>query len=326
MPLGEFDVIRRYFQRDQHRPDLVLGIGDDCALVDLVEDNSYLALTVDTLVADNHFPADASAADIASRSLCVNLSDLAAMGAKPLWFTLSLSLPEVNESWLTAFSEGLFAVADRFDCQLVGGDTTRGPLSITVQMQGSVSVNHYLTRSEAQAGDHIFVTGTLGDGAAALAMIRKRLTMNDRETDYLYQRFYQPEPQLAAAQKLLGISRAAIDISDGLLADLSHIASASQVAMAIDIDCLPLSPVLHKLYQQEPQQVRQWALAGGDDYQLAFTVPKTKLSIVRKMITTEELIATEIGIVKAGEGVECHLRGTPYTYSFDKGYQHFVST
>jgi thiamine-monophosphate kinase len=324
MPLGEFDIIKQYFQRDKKQPGVVLGIGDDCALVDLTA-NTYLALTVDTLVAGNHFPADAAAADIASRSLCVNLSDLAAMGAKPLWFTLSLSLPEANESWLAEFSRGLFAVADRFDCQLVGGDTTRGPLSVTIQAHGSVPIDRYLTRAGAQIGDRLFVTGSLGDGAAALAMIRNELALNEQQANYLYRRFYQPEPQLLAAQKLLGISCTAIDISDGLLADLGHIASASQVAMVVDVDHLPLSPTLHMLYQRQPQRVQQWALAGGDDYQLAFTVATAKLPVVKELIATGELEATEIGIVKSGQGVECRLKGNAYHCDFEKGYQHFVS-
>ena len=325
MPLGEFDIIKQYFQRDKSQPGVALGIGDDCALVGFT-DNKYLALTVDTLVTDNHFPANAAAADIASRALCVNLSDLAAMGATPLWFTLSLSLPAADQVWLAEFSRGLFAVADRFHCQLVGGDTTRGPLSITIQAQGSVPIDHYLTRAGAQIGDRIFVTGSLGDGAAALAMIRSQLTLDEQQADYLYRRFYQPEPQLMAAQKLLGISRTAIDISDGLLADLGHIASASQVAMVIDIDHLPLSPVLHRLYQQQPQRVQQWALTGGDDYQLAFTVPTEKLPVVKELIATGELEATEIGVVTSGRGVECRLKGKVYHYDFEKGYQHFVST
>ena len=323
MSLGEFDIIRRYFQRDKLQSGVILGIGDDCAVVHLTKKNTGLAMTVDTLVAGKHFPADATAADIASRSLCVNLSDLAAMGAIPQWFTLSLSLPEANESWLAEFSQSLFAVADHFNCELVGGDTTCGPLSITIQAQGSVPIDSYLKRSGAQMGDHIFVTGSLGDGAAALAMLRNRLTVNNRESDYLYRRFYRPEPQLAAAQKLLGLSCTAIDISDGLLADLGHIASASQVAMVIDIDCLPLSPVLKMLYPQQPQRVQQWALAGGDDYQLAFTVPKKKLSAIKQLISTGELQATKIGIVKAGRGIECRLQGKPHPCDFEQGFQHF---
>ena len=323
MSLGEFDIIKRYFQRDKRQSGVILGVGDDCAVVHLTEKNTCLAMTVDTLVAGRHFPADAGAADIASRSLCVNLSDLAAMGATPLWFTLSLSLPEANESWLAEFSRSLFAVADHFNCALVGGDTTRGPLSITIQALGSVPVDDYLKRSGAQAGDHLFVTGSLGDGAAALAMLCNRLTVDNRAADYLYRRFYRPEPQLAAARKLLGLSHTAIDISDGLLADLGHIASASQVAMVIDIDYLPLSPVLKMLYQQQPQRVQQWALAGGDDYQLAFTVPKEKLLAIKQLISANELQATEIGIVKAGKGVECRLQGKPYLCDFESGFQHF---
>ncbi len=319
--MHEFELIRRFFQRPEapEGPGVVLGIGDDCALLQPAQ-GQQLALSVDTLVADVHFPADADPAEIAQRALRVNLSDLAAMGASPRWFTLALTLPEADEHWLRAFGAGLFVAADAYGCTLVGGDTTAGPLSITVQVMGEVAPARALRRDGAGIGDYVLVTHCLGDGAGGLAAVRGELDLPEAELAYLRARYYRPEPRLAEAQRLLGLASAALDISDGLVADLGHICAASDVAAQIDVETLPLSPALLAL--DDRARVRDWALTGGDDYELCFTVPEARMPEVGLMIARGELNATVVGQLVTGTGVHCLLDGEPYTLE-DTGYKHF---
>ncbi len=320
--MNEFELIRQFFLREQaENPPVgvVLGIGDDCALLQPLPDKQ-LAVSVDTLVADVHFPANADPEQIAERALRVNLSDLAAMGADPQWFTLALTLPKVDESWLRSFSRGLFRVAREFNCALVGGDTTAGPLSITVQVMGAVTPYLAMRRDGANPGDYVMVTHCLGDGAAGLAVIQDRLHLAAEHETYLRDRFYRPQPRLYEAGLLRGLASAALDISDGLVADLEHICAASDLAAVIDVENLPLSPALQAM--NDLDQVRHWALAGGDDYELCFTVAPEKLPEVAMLIAQGKLVATVIGEMFPGRGVSCELQGEPFKLT-RQGYQHF---
>ncbi len=326
--MHEFELIQRYFSRAPHGEGVMLGVGDDAALLQ-VPPGQTLAVSVDTLVAGVHFPADAPAQEIAQRALRVNLSDLAAMGAKPAWFTLALTLPEVNEPWLADFSRGLYAAADEFSCALVGGDTTAGPLSVTVQVMGFVSAERALRRSGAGVGDTVFVTHCLGDGAAGLAVVEGKMlqgatALDENHKAYLRQRFYRPQPRVREGQLLAGLASAAQDISDGLLADLGHICNASGVGAELELTSLPLSPALQAL--NDSSQVLPWALSGGDDYELCFTLPAARLAQLNKMITGGLLQATAIGKIVAGSGVRCLSSGQPVTFDARKytdGYRHF---
>lgn len=319
MAIGEFDLIKCYFERSASSAGVELGIGDDCALLD-VPAGKHLAVSMDTLVAGVHFPADASSRLIAERALRVNLSDLAAMGAEPLWFTLGLTLPEPNPDWLENFSVGLFAAADEFNCVLVGGDTTRGPLSMTLQVHGAVDSKNALRRSGARIGDLVCVTGCLGDGAAALAVIQDKLWPGEDAREYLLDRFYRPRPQLAEGQLLLGVASAALDISDGLIADLGHICECSNVGAIVDIERLPLSSAMRA--NVSVMQANTWALAGGDDYQLCFTLPPAKQLALQTLIDSGQLQATIVGEIVSGSGVICRSEGVEVNLSAT-GYNHF---
>lgn len=320
--LTEFQLIRQFFQREQAEnphAGVVLGIGDDCALLQIPA-GQQLAVSVDTLVADVHFPATADAENIAERSLRVNLSDLAAMGAEPLWFTLALTLPAVDEEWLRSFSRGLFRAAREFNIALVGGDTTSGPLSITLQVMGSVAPARAMRRDGASPGDYVLVTNYLGDGAAALAVIQNRVQLAAEHESYLRARFYQPQPRIAEAKLINEFASAALDISDGLVADLGHICSASDLAAVIDVENLPLSPAL--LAFEDLDQARRWALSGGDDYELCFTVAPEHMPEIAMLIAQGKLQVTVIGELVTGSGVHCELDGKPFELA-QSGYQHF---
>jgi thiamine-monophosphate kinase len=249
----------------------------------------------DTLVEGVHFPVDATARQIGTRALCVNLSDMAAMGAQPRWFTLALTLPEekANSHWLADFSAGIAEIAGQFDIALVGGDTTSGPLTVSLTLLGEVPVEDSLQRSGAKVGDSVFVTGTLGDGAAGLKAISSNLD-SYINSDRLLQRFYAPQPQIKTAIKLRGIASACIDISDGLVADLGHICRASHVAATISTQQVPIAADVREL---APKDCIDWALFGGDDYQICFTVNADKLDAVEQLINSDELHASKIGII-----------------------------
>jgi len=273
---------------------VALGIGDDAALLNMPADQQLVVAT-DTLVESVHFPPQASAEHIATRALCVNLSDMAAMGARPRWFTLALTLPATMAStqWLESFSRGLATVAEQYDIALVGGDTTAGPLTISLTLLAEVPVSQSLRRDGAKPGDTLYVTGTLGDGAAALEIInRGDLAHSER----LLTRFYQPQPQIEAGIRLRNVASACIDISDGLIADLGHICKASGVRSDIQTELLPIHQELHQLW---PQQAVDWALSGGDDYQLCFTVPQSRCEIVNQWIDAGEFDATMVGQILA---------------------------
>jgi thiamine-monophosphate kinase len=319
---SEFQLIQQFFQREQAEQPaegVLLGIGDDCALLQIPA-GKQLAVSVDTLVADVHFPRDADPELIAERALRTNLSDLAAMGADPLWFTLALTLPEANEDWLRSFSRGLFKCARAYGIALVGGDTTSGPLSITIQVMGATQPQHTLRRDGANIGDFVLVTNFVGDGAAALAAIQNTQQFTDEHTDYLQQRFYRPTPRLAESALIRELASSALDISDGLVADLQHICDASDLGAVIDVENLPLSPALKSL--NNDAQAYQWALSGGDDYELCFTVQPEKMADIAMLIAQGELQATVIGEMIAGGKVICEYEGAPFKVA-TTGYQHF---
>ncbi len=286
---------------------MTLGVGDDAAILS-VPDGCDLVTSVDTLVEGVHFPGDAFPEDIGYRSVAVAASDLAAMGARPLAMTLALTVPEADDLWLRAFSEGVGQASAAFRLPLVGGDTTRGPCVISVQVFGVVERGGALLRGGARPGDEVFVSGTPGDAAAGLAVLQSRWQAEPAHCEYLLDRYYRPTPRLALGEQLAGIASAAIDVSDGLLQDLGHIAAASGCAIEMDVADLPLSPALRSHPDREQQLA--WALAGGDDYELCITVPA-------ELEPPAEF--TRIGRVHEGEGVRCE--GAPATEQV--GYTHF---
>jgi thiamine-monophosphate kinase len=318
MPLSEFDIIERFFQRPgRSRDDVLLGIGDDAALLAVPCDRE-LAVAVDTLVAGRHFPPATRAFDIGHKALAVNLSDLAAMGAEPTWATLALTLPEVDEAWLQEFADGFFALADRHGVQLVGGDTTRGPLSVTVQVLGSVPKGRALRRDGARPGQCIFVTGTLGDAACALSQMQA----GEQVAPRLLERLNRPEPRVAFGRGLAAVGSAAIDISDGLLADLGHVVTASNCGATLWVDRLPLSPLLTA--QVPSAQVLISQLTGGDDYELCFCVEPTKVAALQALARDCALAVTEVGVIEPQPGVRCrHDDGSGYQPGV-RGFDHFA--
>lgn len=324
---SEFQLIQQFFQREQaEHPSagVVLGIGDDCALLQ-IPPGKLLAVSVDTLVADVHFPADAAPELIAERALRTNLSDLAAMGADPLWFTLALTLPQADEDWLRAFSRGLFNCAREYGIALVGGDTTSGPLAITIQVMGACQPQHSLRRDGANVGDFVLVTNCVGDGAAALASIQQQYSFTDEHSAYLHDRFYRPVPRLQESQLIRDLASSALDISDGLAADLQHICNASDVGAVIYVEDLPLSPAVQSLLEQssaDQQQIYQWALSGGDDYELCFTLAPEKMPELAMLIAQGKFNATVVGEITVGNAVNCELNGELFALP-KRGYQHF---
>lgn len=329
MALDEFGLIRRYFATTDigfSVPGVALGGGDDCALLQL-EPDEQLAISMDILQEGVHFPAGCEASELAQRALRVNLSDLAAMGAQPLCFTLGLSLSGVNEDWLEGFSQGLARVAEVFGCPLVGGDVTRGPLSICIQVHGRLPRGQALRRDTAAAGDLVYVTGTLGDAAAALPLVTGEggaTETTSEQRDHLLRAYYRPEPQVRAGMVLRGQASAAIDLSDGLASDLGHILTASDVGAEIELDRLPLSDVFRDIVPVGRQALL--ALQGGDDYQLCFTVPPARSARVEDSLAACGIRATRIGRLTAAEnGIHWLNADGTENRQVTGGYRHFVT-
>jgi thiamine-monophosphate kinase len=322
IPGSEFALIDRYFAaHDVRRPDVALGIGDDCALL-IPPVDQQLAVTVDTLVADVHFFATADPEGIGHKALAVNLSDLAAMGASPAWATLALTLPKVDEKWLDAFCRGLFMLADRYGVQLMGGDTTHGPVTvITIQAHGFVPPGLALRRDGARPGDHIYVTGMPGDAGLALAAAFGKVTVADKYADYLRLRLERPEPRVAQGLALRGIASAAIDISDGLAQDLGHILERSGVGAQLDVSQLPLSPAL--LTSLDRNAAITMALASGDDYELCFTAPLERVAQLEPSAANWDCRCTPIGVITAEPGLRL-LQADGSAFRLERpGYNHF---
>lgn len=317
----EFSLIQHYFkQLTSPCDDVLLGIGDDCALLKCPADH-VLAVSIDTLVADVHFFADSDPENIGHKSLAVGLSDLAAMGAKPAWFTLALTLPEVNEDWLKGFSQGLAKLAKQHNIQLVGGDTTRGPLSISIQVHGFVDPTKALRRDGAQVGDLIYVSGSLGDAGAALQLQLQHwdaTELDENDKEYLKQRLECPVAKVTLGQSLAGLASAAIDISDGLLADLGHILDKSSVGAILQLAQLPLSSAMTKINRRTAEQ---FGLNAGDDYELCFTVSPDNVKQVKSLLSGQ---CAQIGVINDESGsITCIDKNGEIIAIKGTGYDHF---
>jgi thiamine-monophosphate kinase len=320
--LSEFDLISRYFKRAPAADGLTtLSVGDDCALLRPTP-GMQMAISTDMLVEGRHFFAGADAQQLGHKCLAVNLSDLAAMGAKPVAFTLAFALPEANEAWLAAFSKGLFSLADAHHCDLIGGDTTKGPLTINITVFGEVPHAQALRRTAAIAGDDIWVSGTLGDARLALAAYQNDVVLDAASLEAAGTRMHTPTPRVALGLALRGIAHAAIDVSDGLAGDLKHILEQSNVGATLAIDALPAGLVL----SQQPRELqRQFTLCGGDDYELCFTAPQSRRDAVISASQASGIPVTRIGQIDSDTGLRLvdsnHLPVIMTPTSFD----HFSS-
>ncbi len=317
MPLGEFDLIARYFSRSTSRRDVLLGVGDDAALLDVPHDRALVAAT-DTLVEGRHFLADAPARSVGHQALAVNLSDLAAMGAEPAWALLSLALPSIDEAWLDGFADGLYALADRYGVALVGGDTVRGARVITITALGLVERGQALRRDGAKPGDVLYVSGWPGEAAAGLEALQRGTAAASGHP--LVRRYFFAEPRIALGRALRGMATAAMDVSDGLLGDLGKLCAASGVGASVDLERLPVSDSLRRHYPRS--DCERFVLGGGDDYELLFTLPEADADALE---TTLSAICTvhHIGRVEAHVGVRCLRAGQPVPVTIG-GYDHFA--
>lgn len=331
---GEFDLIDTFFRRPSSRGDVVLGVGDDAAVL-RVPPGQELLVSIDTLVAGVHFLPDADPRALGHRALAVNLSDLAAMGAEPAWATLALTLPEVDTAWLARFCDGFYDLARDYGVALVGGNTTRGPLSITVQIHGFARAGLIFRRDAAKAGDLIYVTGTLGDAGLALALARAGVNdCAETHLAFLTERLQRPGARVREALGLRGLVHAAIDLSDGLYADLGHVLAASGVGATLALAALPLSEAFRACVQmpsvasvlKESDDVLPWAelaLAAGDDYELCFTVAPGRAAAVEAVLREFGCRCARVGVIEAEAGLRCVLEdGTRYRPR-RSGYDHF---
>ena len=309
--MQEFDLIRDYFTWPSCQSSVILGVGDDGAICD-VESGYQLVTSIDTLIAGVHFPESTSAADIAYKALAVNLSDIAAMGALPKYFTLALTMPEVDQSWLQDFSQSLKQLSEQSGVSLIGGDTTKGSLSITISIVGWVESGRALRRSGAQVGDGVYVSNTIGDAAFALWQLKN----NDNPDNSCLVKLNRPAPQVELGRSLQGAASACIDISDGLEQDLSHILKASKVGAEIDVGQIPLTRVLMDYVNKK----NDWSLVlnGGDDYELCFTVPEKNQAMLGDISKRCGVKITQIGVICESGGLE--IVGAK---NIGKSYQHF---
>jgi thiamine-monophosphate kinase len=318
--LNEFELIREFFAAQPvQRPDVALGIGDDAAVLDIPA-GQQLVVSTDMLVGGVHFPEGTAPEAVGHKALAVNLSDLAAMGADPAWFTLNLSLPATDRAWLTGFCAGMFRLAREHNVALVGGDTTRGPLSLGIQIMGLVPKGMALTRAGARAGDRIYVTGNLGEGALGLALLQGRVQLPEEFHRAVVQHLEYPAPRVPTGMALRDIASACIDISDGLLGDLGHILEASGVGARIHLSQLPLSSGYDSVFEHVGWQP---ALAGGDDYELCFTVPPANEVALHQQASRLGVPIKPIGEIEAAPGLRImDESGGLFTPDFH-GYDHF---
>ncbi len=319
---SEFEIINKYFARQvSGSKNIILGIGDDAAVLSTSTDKQ-LVVSIDTLISGVHFPAQTSAADIAWKALAVNLSDLAAMGAEPAWFTLALSLPEVDHEWLAAFSKSLADISSAYCIPLVGGDTTRGALSITIQVAGHVQPGGALLRSGARAGDQIFVTGNIGDAALGLYALQQQFERTE-EVVYLLERLNRPQPRIDLGQRLSDVASACIDISDGLFADLAHILKASDVGACLQQDHIPLSSAAERFLSDKPNLLAS-IYNRGDDYELCFCVPAEKCTQIKAIEKQSGCRLTHIGEIVEGNELQVFDAGNKLLDLGNDNYDHFA--
>jgi thiamine-monophosphate kinase len=327
--LSEFALIDRFFARRARSAratdDGTLGIGDDCALL-APRPGEMLAISTDMLVEGRHFFADIDPHALGHKALAVNLSDLAAMGATPQAFTLAFALPKADEAWLAAFSDGMFELADRYGCELIGGDTTAGPLNLCLTVFGSVPPQHALRRDAAKPGDDIWISGALGDARAGLGILRNEWTADASDTATFRRALERPEPRIRLGLALRDIAHAALDLSDGLAGDLLHILERSQLRAVVDADAVPRSDALRRL---APDIQRRCTLAGGDDYELCFTAPASARAAVETAAHEVDIPVTRIGTIAALESAASRpaiswrdAAGNPLTLSL-QGFDHF---
>jgi thiamine-monophosphate kinase len=319
MSLGEFDLIEKYFTRSVKRA--ALGVGDDCALF-ATSPGMQLAVSSDMLVEGRHFLSTVAPERLGHKALAVNLSDLAACGARPVGFTLALAMPRVDERFLDGFARGLLALADEHECELIGGDTTQGPLNLCITVFGEVPAGQALLRSGARPGDDLYVSGTLGDARAALEVFRGGLAVDGAALESLRHAMEQPQPRVALGQALRGIATSAIDVSDGLLGDLGHILRRSQLGATLEVDVLPRSAVLRTL----PAALqREFTLAGGDDYELVFSAPPGHAAEVVRAASASGVAVTRIGRLHAEPGLRLvDANGAAVANGFGS-FDHFKS-
>jgi thiamine-monophosphate kinase len=321
--LSEFDLIKQYFTRALPSR-AVLGIGDDCALL-APSPGMQLAVSSDMLVEGRHFFAGADARLLGHKCLAVNLSDLAAMGATPVAFTLALALPEADRDWLAGFSAGLFELADAHGCELVGGDTTRGPLNICITVFGEIAPGRALRRAAAKVGDDIWISGTLGDARLALAGYRGELELDEASQREAAMRMHAPTPRVALGRALAegGLAHAALDISDGLVGDLGHILAASGVGATLEVDALPVGPALAR---QALALRRRFAAAGGDDYELCFTAPVANRAAIVAAGERTGTAVTRVGRIESEAGLRLvDADGAPLELAV-RGWDHFSNS
>ena len=317
--MDEFALIRRFFDRPLQDSSVRLGVGDDGAVF-APDPRRELISVIDTIVAGIHYPVDLPPFDVGYRAVAINLSDIAAMGARPRWMSLALSMPKADMAWLSLFAEGLFTAASEFGVSLIGGDTTRGDTTVvSVSLLGDVDPNAAITRSGAVPGDSIFVTGTPGDAAAGLSLLR---TGSDQtgDSEYLIGRFVRPKARVSFGTSIATLASAAIDVSDGLYADLQKLASASDVGAELDVTQIPLSKQL--LNKFDVDRAVEFALAGGDDYELCFTVPDVNEAEIHAAAKELRVPATRIGRVLETAGIVCIRDDAPFEFAHP-GYRHF---
>ena len=321
--MGEFDLITRYFTRPAKRA--VLGVGDDCALWQ-IQPGMQLAVSTDMLVEGRHFLSTVPPKRLGHKALAVNLSDLAASGAKPVAFTLALAMPRIDEAWLQGFSAGLLALADQHTCELVGGDTTQGPLTICITVMGEVPPGDALLRQGAQVGDDIYISGSVGDARLALEVMRGQLSLSASDFESCRQRMEQPQPRIALGLALRGVANACIDVSDGLAGDLVHVLKASQVGAVLTTDWVQDSAAISVAMQSLPFARRlDMALAGGDDYELLFTAAPEQAEAVQNAANEANVSVTCIGRITTGSGLQVlDLQGVPMSRRF-ASFDHFAN-
>jgi len=321
MAISEFDIINHYFaKRTQSRGDVVFGIGDDCALLQPPTDKQ-LVTTVDTLVSGIHFPENTKPQDIGWKSLAVSLSDIAAMGANPAWVSLSITLPSADPNWISSFCDGFFDLLDQYHCQLITGDITHGPLSISTFVHGFITPNKAILRSTAKEGDLIYVTGTLGDSGLALDVLNGKPTLNEKDKKFVLEKLNKPQPRVEEGKLINDYANSGIDISDGLAQDLGHILEDSGKGALLNLDAIPLSDAVKN--NVEKPKALEYALKSGDDYELCFTLSPEDKEAVEKLVHKFDCGCVCIGVIESQTGLRGQQADGKIIHITQEGYQHF---